>query len=677
MFKSLKIKMVVIIAALCAILLVTQSYFTMQKVNESSETILDDNYDIRTRYYASAIDGWLIEATGIVSAAEASIISTPSGSASEIEASKKMATTALEEITENDPSLAMVYIQLSNGDFLNGSGWVPSSDFNGLTRAWYTDAVAAKGAFCYSEPYVDANTGDLVVAVSKYFESDGWQGIAAVDIFVSTLLEDIDKLVDSDSENGAYLFVTNENGTLIYHPNPKFHSTSSKIMTLKDLGIDYAKAAEEDEDGGITDFNGTNVYVTVQDIPSVGWHVYYVSPVENYDSIIEGIQSHMLMIAGICLAIALIVASVAGIMVAKPIADASNKIKTLGESVKAGNADLTQNIETKSNDEVGQLVTAVNDLKDAMGGIIKDVNTASADLEENVLSLKAAALKSSDNVTTISSTMQEMNASSEETSASTAQVSQMAQDITTLTGKVSKNAAEKTADISNILKFIENRKKEIEATDESMTNRLNAAIGNLQNKIKDTQKVEEIRSMTQGISGVATQTNLLSLNASIEAARAGEAGRGFAIVADEIGTLASNSAEMAANIQQVSDEVLAIVEQLVKAAEDVSEIMLKISEENSQEKSQIIEEYIKSLNDCYEAMSSISNDNHEISEAIVTVSDSISAIDSAVEENANGTANVVEGTQVLVSASEDVEKGAKSIENISETLSNHIKGFKC
>ncbi len=673
----MKIKIVMVIAVLCSLMLVTESFFAIRKVKESDETILNDNYDLRTRYYASVIDGWLIEATGIVGAAEASVVSAPSSTSAQIEASEKTITAALEEITEKEPSLAMVYIQLSNGTFLNGSGWVPTAGFNGLTRAWYTDAIANKGVYCYSEPYVDANSGDLVVAVSRYFNSNGWEGIAAVDIFVSTLLEDIDKLVDGDNEKGAYLFVTNKNGTLIYHPNPKFRSTTDKIMKLSDLGIDYGSAAKEDEDGGITDYDGRRVYVAVEELPSIGWQVYYVSPVENFDGAIDAIQSHMLIIAAICMFVAVVVAIIAGIMFAKPITEASKKVKALGESVKSGKADLTQSIETKSKDEIGEFVVAVNELKNAMASIIRNVNAASGELSENVASLKKAAAKSSDNVTTISSAMEEMNATSEETSASTAEVSQKVSDISSLTDKVSRNTADKTADISNIIKFIETRKKEIETNDADMSQRLNDAIENLRSKISDTKKVEEIRSMTQGISSVASQTNLLSLNASIEAARAGEAGRGFAIVADEIGTLASNSSKMAGNIQTVSDEVLAIVDQLVKAAEEVSDIMLKISQENTKEKSQLIEEYVKSLNDCYVAMSSVSEDNREISEVIGNINTSISSIDSAVEDNANGTASVVEGAQVLVSASEDVEKGAKAIEKISTELSSHISGFKC
>ena len=670
MFRSLKIKLAIIIALLCIVLLVVEGQTTLSKVKPSYEDLLNSKYNVETEYFASVIDGWLKDSTASITAVEAVI------NAAGTTATAEQLIGVLTNLTETDKMSDMIYVQFASGAFLNGSGWVPAADWDGRTRGWYKDAVANKGECVFSSPYVDSATGGLILTIAKYFNFGGLEGVVGTDVLVDDLLADVDNLGKSTGDEGAYIFLTAGDGSMVYHPYDKYESSVSEIKNVKDLEVDYVGAASSDDADAIDDYNGTPIYVTKRGLTDVDWQIYYVSPASNFDDVVDDVKNHINLILVICTIVSVLAAVGLGFMVAAPITDASRKVEALGNDVRTGRADLSKNIETRSKDEVGKLVDAVNVLKDAMGGIIGKINTASDDLVNNVATLKAAAGTTSDNVNAISSTMEEMSATSQETSASTTQVAQQVSDITDLTEKVSRNTKDKTDEISGSLKKIDKLKAEIEKKDEDMLARLNSAIGKLKDRIRDTQKVEEIRTMTQGISSVASQTNLLSLNASIEAARAGEAGRGFAVVADEIGTLAGNSSTMAGDIQKVSDEVLDIVDQLVKAAEEVSDIMLRISDENSEEKKTLIEEYIKSLNECYDAMASISEDNHEITAAIATIKGSISAIDTAVEDNAHGVTNVAEGATILVSASDDVLNGAESIDRISSELRGHVSGFR-
>lgn|GEM_PF-107706 len=669
MIKSLKLKMAVIIALLCVILLVIQGYSTLHKVKPDSENLLDSVYDEQTEHFASVINSWLKDATSSVAAADTVV-----GAVGLVNDGKDLLTVLTKLYNANDMAHD-VYVQFEDGTFLSGSGYIPDASYDGRTRAWYTDAMATPDKFYFSSPYVDSQTGKLIVTISRSFDYGTMKGVAALDVLIDTLFTGIDTLTENAGKDGGYIFLTTADGSMVYHPNDAFESTADQVLNVKDLDIDYVKMAEDEDADAIKDYDGKEIYVTAKEIEGVGWMLYYVSPAENYDSIVDSLQQHILTIIIICLVVAILVAVGTGVIIAAPISVASKKVKALSDDVKCGNADLTKDITIKSKDEIGKLVASVNELKNAMSDIISTINDASDQLVTNVEGLKSAADKTADNVTAISNTMEEMSATSQQTSHSTNDVAQQINDITTLTERVSQNAVDKTNDISQNLEQLNRLRVDIKDKDEDMLYRLNDAIARLQEKIKDTQKVEDIRVMTQGISEVASQTNLLALNASIEAARAGEAGKGFAVVASEIGNLAENSANMANNIQTVSNDVLAIVEQLVRAAEELSEIMLKISSENTEQKKQLIADYVQSLNDCYDAMSAISTDNREITSSILSIQDSISFIDTAVEENAQGVTSVADGTLVLVAASEDVKNEADSIHRISANLRNQVGGF--
>lgn len=77
-----------------------------------------------------------------------------------------------------------VYVQFTDGTFASGSGWIPDEGWDGRTRDWYTDAVNAKDAFSFSDPYVDADTGGLVITVSKHFQYGNLEGVVAIDLLI-------------------------------------------------------------------------------------------------------------------------------------------------------------------------------------------------------------------------------------------------------------------------------------------------------------------------------------------------------------------------------------------------------------------------------------------------------------------------------------------------------------
>ena len=136
MLRSLKVKLVIIIAVLCAAVLALECFVTYRRTNVSFEDVLNENYEVKTDYFSSMIDGWMVQESGTLSAIESAVLcmdSTPEHR----EQSIQSIVSSLEGITMQNSRLSMVYVQLAEGIFLNGSQW-DSGDFDGRSRASYS-----------------------------------------------------------------------------------------------------------------------------------------------------------------------------------------------------------------------------------------------------------------------------------------------------------------------------------------------------------------------------------------------------------------------------------------------------------------------------------------------------------------------------------------------------------
>ena len=583
--------------------------------------------------------------------------------------------TILTNLTDEKDEVLMAYIGLSDGTLYNGSGWVPDEGWDCRTRGWYTEAVAAGGEVVYTDPYVDDHSGDVVVTASRWFSTEHYEGVAAVDLIIGDIFGDFTALVQESCYSDDYAFFMTDDGIIIYHPNSAFNPTPTSSPTVGDL-LNGTLSAALATDDAFTDYNGVTSYVTASTSEDTGWTTVYVSPAYHFDDKLQNMQNSLFILFLAFALIVDIVIFIIGTIVTKKMKKASEEISLLAQGIAEGHGDLTKAISVKDNTETGRMVDSVNSLIETLAEVIAQIHEATEKLVNDVDELKDAAKISSDNITDISATMEEISSGTQETSASTAIVSKQVSEIAELTQSVTRNAATKTRELERNMKDIQSENTLITERDAEMMDRLNKQIALLQEKIASTKKVEEIQTMTEGIASVASQTNLLALNASIEAARAGEAGRGFAVVATEIGSLATNSADMARGIREVSDEVLSIVGELVETAENVTKVMLEISDQNSKEKKNILEDFNASVKTCMESMAEIADKNTEISGTLEEIKSSMDGIDASIGESAKAVSVVAENTADLVNASDNVKECAVSVEGISDDLNREVNKFK-
>lgn len=338
--------------------------------------------------------------------------------------------------------------------------------------------------------------------------------------------------------------------------------------------------------------------------------------------------------------------------------------------------DLTRKLEIRTGDELELIAGNVNSLLEYIHGIMKNIASDSVNLYKSSEKVVDNLSSAGESITSISATMEEMSAAMEETSASLRQVNETTGDVYENVQKISDNANEGQKFSDGIMH------KAAEIYDSAVTAQKDAQIkakeiaAAVNEKIEKSKAVEEISVLTDNILNITSQTNLLSLNASIEAARAGEAGRGFAVVANEIGNLATNSAEAAVQIQKVSAEVIQAVDELAERAEMMIRFMDEIAMSGYEQLCETSGNYQQDVGEMNRMMREFAQESDSIRDRVDQMKESISAIDFAVEESAEGVANVTEMAVNLVNNVGDIRNESESNKSIAGQLETEVNKFK-
>jgi len=328
--------------------------------------------------------------------------------------------------------------------------------------------------------------------------------------------------------------------------------------------------------------------------------------------------------------------------IVRPIARLRNTIQHIETE-----SDLTYKAELKSKDELGVMALALNNMMDRILGVMRDVNIATINLAESVEQT--------------SKTMEQTNTGVIQQQNATDQVATAINEMTATVQEVASNAAQaadaaKSADDeARNGQTIVQKSIDVIQTMESKVEEANEAIRLVAEASKDIGAVLDV------IRGVSEQTNLLALNAAIEAARAGEAGRGFAVVADEVRTLAQRT-------QESTNEIQSTIERLQSGSDHAVHVM--------GEGQQKIAEVVASSKQAGDSLSSIT-------EAVKMISDLNIQIASAAEEQSSVTENINHNVSDISNIAAETTKSVadtteacykqKALASNLETLVNKFK----
>jgi len=344
---------------------------------------------------------------------------------------------------------------------------------------------------------------------------------------------------------------------------------------------------------------------------------------------------------GLTISITTVVALVIGIFVAvllsRSISRATQSVLTQAEAIAAG--DLTRDdLKVRSQDELGDLTTAINRMSGSLKRMIQDIT-------ENSVQVASASEE-------LSSTSQQITANSEETSAQANVVSTSAQQVSQNLQTVATGAEEMGASIKEIAKNASEAAK-IATSAVKVAENTTATVS----KLGDSST--EIGQVIKVITSIAQQTNLLPLNATIEAARAGEAGKGFAVVANEVKELAKETAKATEDISRKIEAIQTDTKAAVAAIASISEVINQVNG-ISNTIATAVEEQNATTNEMARNVSEAAHGSGEITSNIAGVAQ-------AAESTSRGAGDTQKAAQQLVQTSAELRRLIEQFKVNAET----------
>lgn len=481
-----------------------------------------------------------------------------------------------------------------------------------------------------------------------------------------SILENV-KIENVDS---SYVYLVNEQGTMLYHPTEEKVGQPVENEVVRGL-VEQLHNGEHPENAVVEyKFNGTVKYAAYYIMSNND--IVVVSADE--DDVLSGINRITQLATSVLVGIVIImciVAYVIGKWIAKPLVKLSSAVEEIAE----GNLSVSFDGIKDSNDEIGLIKTRMQHMTAMLSDIVEKIRTAS------------------DHMTTSST---ELDETSEQTLSANGEISRAVQDV----AEGSTNMATSILDINDNLGTMSSETQVIDSSvheikqqaaivqessqlmSEKMRNmqqssaRMDAGIATISDRIqKVNEVVDRVSQIVSVIEDISGQTNLLSLNASIEAARAGDAGRGFAVVAEEIRVLSDNTSEQLENIKNIISELISECNECVKASENIVEDNVTQKEEIGYVLSEFgtLDEQIGLTADKAEEIKQLVETMVELNGNITTSSGGLTDVSSA---NAAATEEMTANIEELNAMMHGVADMAGQMHAQSEELNQALQYFK-
>ncbi|HHC6642220.1 TPA: methyl-accepting chemotaxis protein [Vibrio parahaemolyticus] len=527
----------------------------------------------------------------------------------------------LEKPTPKSSFLAIGFGYESNGFVIeNDDGWDAGPDYDPLQRPWFI-AAKNKGDLVVTDPYVDASSKNVIISVGTPVKQNGR--------FLAGMFYDLELTTLSDLVNqvnlfdAGYLFLVTDDGTTIAHPQSKYNGEKLNSYLPQ---VDLNKATQHIE------VDNNPYMVSLTHIPSENWYVGAIIDETAAYSVVGELRNSAIIYS----IIAVLASVIALTLLIRTLMRPLDTLNTAIKDVASGKGDLTQRLETDTDQEFSELAKNFNTFMENLQQQIIESKSISDQILTGTQITAEGARDSAGAIQTQLQELEQLATAMHEMSVTATEVANNAQGA----ASAAKEADQATIEGSSVV-------SESTQTINMLSDSIDLAVEEVQVLESATANIETILKV---INDIADQTNLLALNAAIEAARAGESGRGFAVVADEVRTLAQRT-------QESTTEIRSMIEQLQSGASSVASAMhqSKGSAVEAVEKADLANDALQRIRD---AIQRISDMNLQIASAAEEQS-------LVAEEINNNTVNIKDlSTQVADSANRTNEAMQSQHDNV-------------
>lgn len=384
-------------------------------------------------------------------------------------------------------------------------------------------------------------------------------------------------------------------------------------------------------------------------------------------------EKEIVIFVTVIILVALILLVILSVVIARMIVRPIKELK--GLLTEAENGDFTVKGSYQSKDEIGELTTSFNNMTNTLQSVFTTVQDSSQQVASASEQLSASAEQNSKASEHITLTVQELASGSDKQVNKVEDSSKVITEITSHTKTIADHTEKITKDVLHASEMSLEGNQAIKKVNEQM-NSIYENVNSLSEAIKGlNDRSNEIGQITNVITGISAQTNLLALNAAIEAARAGEHGKGFAVVADEVRKLAeestSSTEKIAQLIQLIQSDTDKTIQTMKKAAEEVYSGLnvVHVAGDSFQKIELAVNGVVSQIEDISASLKKLTNGTDIVNGSIQNVSD-------VAKESAMITQNISAATEEQLASMEEISSSSQSLAKLADDLQIIIKQFK-